>query len=275
MDLLTVEALERPADDAALRARVAAMPDASPAGALLAGGTWLFSVPQPHLRTLVDLTTLSWPAVTTTPERVTVAATATIAQLVEQVPHPLVQGCAEALVGSHKVWNVATVGGNIALALPAGPMTTLAVTLDATAVVWPAAGGETRLPVADLVVGAQQTLLGPGDVLRAVELPSSALRARTALRKASLAPLGRSAVLLGGRVDDGVDGGGAVTLAVTAARARPAVLRFPAFPGVAELDAAVLGLEADGPWYDDPHGTPAWRRAMTRRLAREIVEELA
>ncbi|GLZ48558.1 FAD-binding molybdopterin dehydrogenase [Actinomycetospora sp. NBRC 106375] len=270
MDLLTVEALERPADDAALRARAAAMPAASPTDALLAGGTWLFSVPQPHLRTLVDLTTLPWPAVSTTPAGVTVAATATIAQLVEQLPHPLVQGCAEALVGSHKVWNVATVGGNIALALPAGPMTTLAVTLDATAVVWPATGGETRLPVADLVVGDRRTLLAAGDVLRAVELPSSALRSRTALRKASLAPLGRSAALLGGRID----GDGAVTLAVTAARARPAVLRFPAAPDTAELDAAVLGLEADGPWFDDPHGTPAWRRAMTRRLAREIVEEL-
>jgi hypothetical protein len=27
----------------------------------LAGGTWLFSEPQPHLRRLLDLRTLDWP----------------------------------------------------------------------------------------------------------------------------------------------------------------------------------------------------------------------
>ena len=46
---------------------------------------------------------------------------------------------------------------------------------------------------------ACRTALGPGDVLRAVEIPAAALRSRTALRKASLAPLGRSAALLAGR----------------------------------------------------------------------------
>jgi CO/xanthine dehydrogenase FAD-binding subunit len=268
VDLHTVATLERPADDAALRARTST---ATPADALLAGGTWLFSVPQPHLRALVDLTTAGWTPLTSTDTGVSIAATTTIARLVDELDHPLVRGCAEALVGSHKIWNMATVGGNIALALPAGPMTALAATLDGVAVVWPAGGGETRIPVADLVVGAQRTSLGPGDVLRAVELPAAALAARTALRKASLSALGRSAVLLGGRADPD----GALTVAVTAARARPAVLRFPAPPSAAELDAAVLALEAGGPWYDDPHGTPAWRRAMTRRLAQEIREELA
>jgi len=271
--LHTVETVDRPADDAALRRRTASLGED---GALLAGGTWLFSVPQPHLRGLVDLTAPSWPALTVTGSGLTVAATATFAEVVgagslpEWTAVPLIRGCAEALVGSHKIWNVATVGGNIALALPAAPMITLAATLDGVAVVWPAMGGEIRMPVVDLVVGAHRTTLRRGDVLRALELPARALRSRTALRTVSLSPLGRSAVLLGGRVD----ADGAVAIAVTAARERPVVLRFPTSPTVRELDDAVCGLDVGGPWYDDPHGSPQWRRAMTRRLAQEIRDEL-
>lgn len=271
MDLLHVESLDRPADDAALRARAATL---GPADTLLAGGTWLFSTPQPHLRGIVDVTAARWPALTVGADGLEIAATATLAELAAFVgpadwhAAPLLRGCCEALVGSVKVWNMATVGGNIALALPAAPMITMAAALDGVALVWPAAGGETHVPVVDLVAGAQRTTLRPGDLLRSVLLPTSVLRARTALRKASLSPLGRSAVLLAGRVDED----GRTTVAVTAALERPAVLRFDALPDPGTLDAAVDAL---GPWYDDPHGSPDWRHAMTRHLATQVREELA
>jgi hypothetical protein len=29
-----------------------------------------------------------------------------------------------------------------------------------------------------------------------------------------------------------------------------------------------------GAWYEDTHGSPGWRAAMTRRLAHEALEEL-
>ena len=271
MDLPTVGTLDRPADDDALRHRARGM---GPADALLGGGTWLFSTPQTHLRALVDLTGPGWPALTVTDDGLTVAATATLAELAafraapDWAAAPLLRGCCDALVGSAKIQHVATVGGNVALALPAAPMVTLAAALDGVAVVWPAAGGTTRVAVADLVVGAQRSALGPGDVLRAVELPVAALRARTALRKASPSPLGRSAALLAGRVD----ADGTFVLALTAALERPAVLRFAAVPDAATLrDAVDVGRS----WYDDPHGSPAWRRAMTVRLAEEIRGELA
>jgi hypothetical protein len=57
MDLLTVETLERPAGDDEVRAL---LPGLGADRALLGGGTWLFSVPQPHLRGLVDLTAVGW-----------------------------------------------------------------------------------------------------------------------------------------------------------------------------------------------------------------------
>ena len=75
---------------------------------------------------------------------------------------PLFRQCCTALVGSFKVWNVATVGGNICLALPAGPMTSLCAALDGVAVVWTPDGGERRVPVAEFVVGDRRTVLAPG-----------------------------------------------------------------------------------------------------------------
>ena len=113
-----------------------------PRSAPLAGGTWLFSEPQPGLDELVDLTTLGWPAVEVTGDGLTLAATCTIRSLADLAPVPgwrsqhLVQQCARSLVASEKIWDWATVGGNICLALPAGALTTLAVALDATALVW-------------------------------------------------------------------------------------------------------------------------------------------
>ena len=64
----------------------------------LAGGTWLFSEPQPHLSELVDLTTLGWPAFELV-DGLSIAATCTPRQLADLPPVPgwhsqhLVQQC--------------------------------------------------------------------------------------------------------------------------------------------------------------------------------------
>ena len=49
--------------------------------ALLAGGTWLFSEPQPHTRRLVDLSGLGWQAHEVSDRGLSIAATCTIADL--------------------------------------------------------------------------------------------------------------------------------------------------------------------------------------------------
>jgi hypothetical protein len=104
--------------------------------------------------------------------------------------------------------------------------------------------------------------------MRAVEIPDHALRARVAFRRASLRPEGRSGALVIGRVDP--DGG--FVLAVTASTPRPHRLGFPTLPTAAGLRTA---LDAIPVWFDDPHGAPDWRQAVTGLLSQEIREELA
>ena len=244
----------------------------APGERLLAGGTWLFSEPQPAVTGLVDLTTLGWEPLERTGDGLRVAATCTVEQLAAHLPDPawaawpLVGACADALLMSFKVQGQATVGGNVAMALPAGAMTALLVALDAVAVVWTPDGGERREAVVDLVVGPGRTTLTDGEVLRAFDVPGHALRARAAVRQVSLTTVGRSASLVAARRD--VDG--AVTLTVTAATPRPMRFGFASVPTSSQVSTALAGLE----WYDDVHGAPDWRRAVTTLLAHEVVEEV-
>lgn len=242
--------------------------------AWLAGGTWLFSQPQPGLSRLLDLQAFGWPPLTESPAGLQIAATCTLAELARwraAGPWPgaaLARQCCDALLGSFKIQHVATVGGNICLSLPAGPMTSLAASLDGVAAIWSPDGSARQLRVADFVTGAGRNVLRPGELLRSVTLPAAALRCRTAFRQVSLSPAGRSAAVVIGRKS--ADGGIVVT--VTAATPRPVQLRFAALPSAA---AAVAALAAAVPGYhSDAHGAPAWRAAMTRRFVAEVVTEL-
>ncbi len=241
--------------------------------AFLAGGTWLFSAPQPGVERLHDLTALDWPAITVTPDGLAIAATCTFAQLAGFAGPAgwpatrLFTPCCEALLGSHKVWPAATVGGNLCLGLAAAPMAALAVALDAGCEIWM---GERRrtIDALELVTGPGETSLEPGELLRAIHLPVRALRERTAIRQQSLAAVGRSAALIVGR--RGV--AGAFSLTVTAAVPRPARIRFAAFPDAAELTAALAPILAAP--YDDVHGDPRWRAHLVETLAEEVRGEL-
>src|SRR5215211_5744027 len=126
---------------------------------------------------------------------------------------------------------MATVGGNICMSLPAGAMISLATALHGDCIVWDPDGGERLVPIEEFVTGNHQNALRPGELLRAIEIPAQALRARSAFRQISLATIGRSAALLIGTVSP-FDGAFDVT--VTAATVRPLRLRFPGIPSAAE-----------------------------------------
>jgi CO/xanthine dehydrogenase FAD-binding subunit len=239
----------------------------------LAGGSELFADPRVHLTGLVDLQAFGWPALTVTPSGLEIAATCTVAELAAfpsepgWTAHPLLAECCTALYGSFKVWNVATVGGNLATALPAGPMTSLAAALDAEVLIWRRDGGEQRLLAADFVTGNMTTVLQTGDVLRSIHLPDASLRSRTAFRKIALSPIGRSGAVVIGRLDRD----GRFTLTVTAATVRPVQLRFAALPAATTLRAGIAGIDA---WFTDAHGAADWRAAVSAVLAEEIRLQL-
>ncbi len=233
MDLNTIAEVAHPKTRAQL-------PVWTAGDAWLAGGTWLFSEPQAHLTRLIDLTDLRWPAL------------------------------CRAYLASFKIWKTATVGGNLCMSLPAGPMISLTSALDGICTIWKADGSERKIDVADFVTGDQRNVLAPGDLLRQIDIPLAALKRHTAFRQISLTPVGRSAALLIGSVP----GEGGLALTVTASTARPVQLSFAAIPQAKELREAILQRIPDALYHDDIHGKQAWRKHVTLRLAEEIRSEL-
>jgi CO/xanthine dehydrogenase FAD-binding subunit len=269
MDLNTITEVAHPQSRAQL-------PVWTAGDAWLAGGTWLFSEPQIHLTRLIDLTDLKWPALTIGDSHLSIAATCTVAQLdalacpPEWLAAPLINQCCRAYLASFKIWKTATVGGNLCMSLPAGPMISLTSALDGSCTIWKADGGEHKTSVADFVVGNQRNVLAPGDLLRQIDIPLDALERRSAFRQISLTPVGRSAALLIGSID----AEGAMRLTVTASTTRPVQLSFARNPQGKELREALLHHIPDALYHDDVHGKPAWRKHMTLRLAEEIRAEL-
>jgi len=269
MDLNTIEAVARP------RTRDQ-LPVWTAGDAWLAGGTWLFSEPQAHLRRLVDLADLQWPALTVDENGLSIAATCTVAQLdalacpPEWVASPLINQCCRAFLASFKIWKTATVGGNICMSLPAGPMISLTAALDGIATIWQASGDERKIAVADFVTGDNRNVLAEGDLLRQIDIPLAALKRRSAFRQIALTPLGRSAALLIGSLTSEND----LALTVTASTKRPVRLSFAGIPTAEELRETILLRIADDLYHTDVHGAPAWRKQMTLRLAEEIRSEL-
>jgi CO/xanthine dehydrogenase FAD-binding subunit len=268
MDLNTITEIAHP------RSR-AQLPVWTAGDAWLAGGTWLFSEPQAHLSRLIDLSDLKWPALTITDTALQIAATCTVAQFdalacpPDWIASPLIDQCCRAFLASFKIWKTATVGGNLCMSLPAGPMIALTAALDGTCTIWKADGREQHVGVADFVLGNQRNMLAAGDLLRQIELPIAALKRRSSFRQISLTPVGRSAALLIGTLKD--DG---LTLTVTASTIRPIKLSFPAMPPASELRDTIAQRIPDALYHNDIHGKPLWRKHMTLRLAEEIRAEL-
>jgi CO/xanthine dehydrogenase FAD-binding subunit len=65
---------------------------------------------------------------------------------------PLVNQCCRSFLASFKIWNMATVGGNLCMSLPAGPMISLTSALDGVCTIWTPAGGERQVAVRDFVL---------------------------------------------------------------------------------------------------------------------------
>lgn len=260
--------------------------DVRPGDSWLAGGTVLYSYGRDFRgepRRLLDITAAAWrPLVWHQDAGLEIAATCTVADFhraaetlrgrgVEVSRYPglaLMRPAAEAFVASWKVWNLSTVGGNVATALPAGPMTSWLCGMGATALILSPGGQQRSVPVEDVVTGNGMTSLAQEDLIRAFYVPAAHLQRPAVMARESLTRYGRSAALVLAQLTTP----GTMRLTVTASTDRPFVLTVPCDPAAAR--AAVEGIPEEH-WFDDAHGSPEWRRMTSLRLAAELTRAVA
>ena len=243
--------------------------------AWLAGGTWLFSDQQPDLRRLIDLMPLGWDGLVATDAGLEIGAMCTVRDLYAfSAPDdwraaPLFRTSCEAFLASFKVWNAATVGGNICMSLPAGPMITMTVALEASYTLQSTDGSERSVDAVDFVTGDHENILAPGELLRKIDIPTRALRKRHAHRRFTLTHLGRSTVFM-----IATRGEGDILLTITAGTTRPVRLAFDSMPDADALQHSIDSIPPDM-WFDDPNGTPDHRQHLAKHFAEEMRRELA
>jgi CO/xanthine dehydrogenase FAD-binding subunit len=273
MDLNTIREIRRPADPDAIEKWEKGY-------AWLAGGTWLFSEPQIDTHTLIDLESLKWPALQSSVDGLEIAATCKIVELdhfvgeapADWIAAPLLGQCCRSFLASFKIWNEATVGGNICMSLPAGPMISLTAALEGVCKLWPRNGKPREMAVLDFVTGNHRNVLAPGELMRSIRLPASALRKQSAFRRFTLTHLGRSeALIIGTRCPKQ----GSLLLTITAATVRPFQISFKDIPPSDELKRAIDDAVPFSAYLDDVHGSPAHRKQLTYYFAEQIRRELA
>jgi len=272
MDLHTVNQVCRP-----IRAEEIAVWETG--FAWLAGGTWLFSEPQTNVHTLIDLQSLKWPSLQIAEDGLEIAATCTVAELdhwTERAPPewtaaPLFRLCCRSFLSSFKIWNEATVGGNVCLSLPAGPMISLTAALEGVVTLWPRSGDPRRVAVVDFVTGDHRNVLAAGELMRSIFVSARALRKRFAFRRFTLTCHGRSeALLIGTRCPEHRE----FLLTISAATVRPVQLRFEGMPTAEGLKSAIEEAVPFGLYLNDVHGSPAHRKHLTHYFAQQIRSEL-
>jgi carbon-monoxide dehydrogenase medium subunit len=176
-------------------------------------------------------------------------------------------------VANPRVRNAASVGGNLAYGPyqldPPAALLVLGAVVEATSV-----RGVRRIPVAGFFAGARRTVLGPGELVTAVEIPalprgSAASYVKLCSLSAHDWPCASAAACL---VPDG-SGGRRLRLAIGALGAVPRLAEFPVTGTRADevVSAALTAAEALMDPIPDVRGSAAYKRALGRVAAQDAV----
>lgn len=243
--------------------------------AWLAGGTWIFSQAQPNLKVLVDLEKLDWSEIEVTPEKLQIGATCTMAKLRRgKFPEnwTSVQALFRAVdeLASFKVTNMATVGGNICLAIPASTFAPVMVALDASYEIWRNDSCLRLVRAIDFQTGAQQTILQPGEVLRKILIPQRSLAWQINYQRICVATAGIAVSIVVAAYNPKTS---QVRFGLGACLPAPKLLEFDKMPTSAEITAVV---EAQLPVEDliaDQIASASYRQHITKVLMQRSLSE--
>jgi carbon-monoxide dehydrogenase medium subunit len=185
---------------------------------------------------------------------------------------------AMAHVAHPAIRNKGTLGGNLAHADPASEMPACVIALDATIVVQ-GQSGERRIAAADFFTGIYETVLAPGELLVAIEMPvkrphSAHFFHEYSRRKGDYAMvgLGASAVLDGDRFAELRLGFFAVGEKPLLATASKHLIGKPVTAAVLAEAQSALDDELDP--QEDQQATAGMRRYLARQLMARCVADL-
>lgn len=182
-------------------------------------------------------------------------------------------------LAAHQIRNMATVGGNIAGAIPSADLPPILIVMGASIAIW-SPRGERTVPVESVFTGPRQTSLAPDDILTAILVPypparSGAAFVRFAQRRANACAIAGAAASIR-LADDGTIADARVALSAVA----PTPLLVP---GITEL---LTGQPANSDAFDraaktaaqaavpisDVRGTAGFRSQIVAVLTRRALE---
>lgn len=266
MDLHTIETYLRPTD-------LEAVQNWKQGYAWLAGGTWLFSEPQPALNTLVDLEPLGWSEIELNDEGLAIGATCTFAQLlnypwpVEWEAIAVIKSAISALAASFKVTHLATIGGNLCLALAVGVMAPVMVLLDATYEIWSPTAPKRYVAARNFQLGIQKTVLQPSEVLRRIWIPQSSLLWQTAFQRMGIAETDPALSLVLTACNPKTL---AIRISLGACVPKPQLLEFPQKPTIEQVADALQTVD----WLEDARASAFYRQQVTKVLIERNLQAL-
>ena len=178
-------------------------------------------------------------------------------------------------VANIRVRNVGTLGGNLCFSDPHSDPATFLLALDAE-VEW----GARRAPLAEFLVGPYETLLGPGELLRAIRVAIPTVDLRVAHRKLAFHERPAATVTCAVRVRNGevaearIVAGSVGPRPVRASEAEVRLVGASTRDEAALADAADMAAEAAGP-VDDANGSADYKAQLVRVLVERCFREAA
>ena len=243
----------------------------------LAGGTWVYSEPQPQITTLIDITQLGWSELEMTTDGLTIGATCILSDLLHS-SYPTdwtgVQVLKQAVheLASFKVQNVATVGGNLCLAIPAGTFAPAMVLLNARYELVTSVGQSRWVDAIAFQTGIKQTLLQPGELLRKIVIPAEYLAWQVDYQRMCVAAAGLAVSIVTTAVQPVTQ---QVRVAIGAAIAVPCLLEFDHLPSHLEVAAALDEHLPLARCLNDSLASAAYRRQVTQVLILRSLQRLS